>query len=464
MYKVIEMMKKLFFCLLSLIPCIAFADTDGSFVDDVNKPVRWSLGALSAVVKDLYNNHCKTDAPELQQLSDYIYKKNPDATIAEIAKACQSVSLEGALFRYDKKEGECPLDGQYKRGYVQKSGKKVNKTSCEYYVETLVKKQNEYADKYSRRNGLFVKKVGDEFGGVYKIVDFVSDNIGDDTAAKVYVVEDDDKIFLWKNRKIRYGKLSVNIQTNGGTIGINDRSYVFPNKDVTNFMLNLCQQIGSPVEMLVRDASELAGSLTRDVKHKFCGGDTRNDIKSKTIDYVLGRDVDWSSVKNMRYGNQSSTDCHTNMVVFQGELVTFDYLGHWLFGCMRKVNAGTSNGQISKGVEKFYDIAAAKDQQSASGKVKGQASDDGVLKEYQDEGSEYATEMLRFNNTQTVSPEKAIEMVRKYLIQTKKVKSVQDIEKCWTTDCKRGVGTQDYVSCRTAGGKIYQYEFDDICD
>lgn len=455
-----------FYFLVMPIVAMAYDDTDKIVANDVDKKINWSLAALSDVLRDLYHHHCKTSQMELHELSDYIYKKNPTATLAEIKDAClnQTDKLK-PLFYYDTKNGECPQDGESKSGYVQKSGKAVRKSSCQYYMELLTNKQNEYVEKYGdiidNGSGLFVKKVSDKFGGTYQIIDFVSNSSGNNNKANVYVVDDAGDIKNIK-RKIRYGKLAVNIQTAGYSMGINEKSYIFPNYDVTNLMLHLCRQNNIPATMLVSQAPELKGSLTLDVKQMFCGNREGRDDWFTWIADTFGSDVDWGKIGSMRYDNQTVEQCHSNMVVFQNELVSFDYLGHWLFGCMRTVNAGT--GVLSEGINKFYDLFAGADQKSDSGKAKGQAQDDGVLKAYQDEGSQDAKEMLYFYNTQTSTPQEAIELVKKHLLEKKFVNSKSDITECKTSECKKFFGQQDYVYCRIKSGKIYQYEFDDICD
>ena len=48
-------------------------------------------------------------------------------------------------------------------------------------------------------------------------------------------------------------------------------------------------------------------------------------------------------------------------------------------------------------------------------------------------------------------------------MQQGKVKNESEIEECFATECRGGLGTQDYVTCE-AGKKYYKFEFDDICD
>lgn len=459
---------------LLLIPSIAGAyDTnDTANISFENKPINWSLAALSDTLKSLFHHHCTTKEPEIVELSDYIYKTNPTASLAQIKDAClkQADALKTPLFYYETKNGDaCPTDGQQRAGYTQKSGKSANVQSCEYYINLLIEKQNEYVNKYAgiidKKTGLFVKKIGDEFGGAYQIIDYISDGY-DKSKSDVYVIKDDNTTEML-NKKILHGELAVNIKTSGASMGINEKSYIFPNHDVTKKMLQLCQQILNPAAMLAHQAPELKGSLTLDVKQMFCGNRTaRPDWKTKIAD-ILGADFIWNNIESMRYHDQTVEQCHANMVLFQNELVTFDYLGHWLFGCMRQINAGNGDGVISKTATKAvtyaYDKFAAIDQQSDSGKAGAQAQDDGVLKAYQDEGSKDAKEMLAFYNTQTSTPEKAIELVKDRLVFVRFITNKNQIENCWTSGCKKIAGSQDYVSCR-ANGKIYQYEFNDICN
>lgn len=460
---------------LSVIPG-AYADIDKVDVSDKNTPINWSLAALSSVLRDLYNHHCDVNEPELYTFSDFIYKtKKSTATLNEIMINCKdNRELSSVLQHYEKKarDESCPLDSERRAGFVQESGPSVHKTSCEYYIERLVEAQNNYVSflgkSMNQGPGLYIKKVSDDKGGIYRIVDFVSDNKAgkaqDKDNVAVYLIGDDLKSRKFYGPKMHLSDLSmaVNYSTAGFTRGMNEASYVYPELDVTDAIVRLCQQLFAATNMLLQEAPELSSGLTRDVKRMMCNEKKDGDWKFDALG--IDSPMDWSGYK-IRYGSQKDSECHANMVKFQGELVTLDYLGHWLFGCMKRINSG-GNADF---VESLYDWMADKEQENTSSATKGQAKDDGVLKVFQNEGSAAADKMLVFSNTQTPDPKTAIEMVKNYMVNTGIVNDKRKITKCRATECKTvrnvgiSVGMQDYVVCYV-GNTLYQYEFDDICN
>ena len=470
------------FCILSCSNVFAEAEVSGNVATDADTPIVWSLAALSDTIRYLYSNHCKTEKDELQVLSDYIYKKKPHATLKEVKYNCINAnpSLSRVLFHYNTKNGDCPLDGQTKNGYTQKSGPSVGKISCNYFLRELVNKQNKFVDKYGAlalegMPGLYVKRVGNN---VYKVINFVkSSKPNQDDNVVVHILGDDNTNKNDLYRKMYSEDMFVNISTTGKVEGIHNNSYIYTDVDLTDFMLEAARQDGTAFSMLLNSYGLKFGEHY-DIKNWFCGTNKNDKWTTKLKSLVKNR-------QNLRYGSQSVEDCHTNGVIFQGKIVTLEWLGHWLFGQRKAINSGGS--RLGQGV---YDKFADREQSNTSGHNAGQAQTDGAYnKKVQDMGYNAGMETEVFKYTQVKRPEDAINCVKNYLVNKGMVNDKSDIKSCKTTECKSGLksavpaagavitghpvvagaivagtGEQDYVICELKDGRKLQYEFDDICN
>ncbi|MBR5904210.1 MAG: hypothetical protein IKZ49_01595 [Alphaproteobacteria bacterium] len=464
------MKKIILFCFFILIPSITYAYTenDNLVVTDVDKNINWSFGALSSVLRDLLGHHCKVKEPELYILSEFIYKQKPNASLREIKNSCENNNeFQKVLFRYitKSKDETCPLDGEIRSGFEQKSGHKVAKTSCQYYVEMLVNAQNNYVKNYGGivdgKSGFYVKKVSDKYGGIYEIVDFIrSGNISKDN--NITIVKDDGKMIPFgidmveinSNDDIKF-PIMTNVSTSGFTRGIHERSYIYKNIDLTEPIMKLCRQFGDPVSEVWTDVlvspsgkGDFYPGNTFDIKNTFCNEPDNRDKK------FFGENV----VKNLRVDGQTDGECNVNAVVFDNKIVTLQWLGHFLYGCKESVVDG-GKGINSKRYKNWAKVAQVVTNFGQSG----QAKDDGVFIDVQDIGRAEGSKALVFSTTQTATPEEAIKLVKNYMVNNNIVNNESDIEKCEPSECGKRLGKQDYIICR-ANKKVYQYEFDDICD
>ena len=458
-------MKKiiLLVCVSLLMPnfTMAYTNNDKLVVSDVDKPIEWSLSALSGVLRDLLSHHCIVREPELYILSEFIYKQKPNATLREIKDSCEhNTSFQKVLFRYitKSKEDACPADGVQKTGFEQVSGTKVRKTSCQYYLERLVNAQNQYVNNYAdvidKKAGLYVKKYNGKYSEMYEIVDFV--HSGNKTKDKsITIIESDNKTLkpfgLYMSDLVINGQESapnfVNVSTSGQIRGIHEKSYIYKNIDLTEPVMKMCRQFGNPVFELYGDLYDFYPGHTFDVKNVFCREATERDKK------FWGANV----LKNLRVENQTSSECNVNGVVFDGQIVTLQWLGHFLYGCKETI----ADGDVGVNAKR-YKKAAEVAQKITNFNVKGQAGDDGVFIGVQDIGREAGRNMLVFSSTQTTSADMAIKYVKNYMVNTHIVKNRNEIS-CTASECSKIVGHQDYIICH-ANNKVYQYEFDDICN
>ncbi len=473
------------FCFLFLIPGIANAyiydekdklsigENNRVVVTDVDRPINWSLAALSGVLRFLYGHHCNVSESELVGLSDYIFRENPTATLKDIAEYCKNMpepSLSPVLFYYETKDKKtpCPTDGTKVSGFVQKSGSAVAKTSCQYFLRLLIDQQNKYVGKFGGvvdgRPGFYVEKVSDQDGGIYQIVDFInSDDI--EQASSIWEINHDGKSDIKKLNGFSTDIIPdengnsvpafVNILTTGKTRGIHEKSYIFPKVDLTEQIMNACR-IGyeGPLIGVVRDVGVFAPTNAMDVKSTFC------EPANTRVGEAIDENIFGGPIINLRMPGQTVTECHANGVLFNGKLVTLQWLGHFLYGCKRGL---ASNGGENKLIWSMYNKTAEWAQWFTNKGNDAQASDDGVFKNVQNIGSEAAKPMLFFKEKITSSPDEAIELVKQHMIKEGIVEDKYHIRKCTTSGC--GGKKPAYVMCQVAGtNQYYQYEFRYICN
>jgi len=454
--------KSLFLLLISVFfmgyPCVNFADE----VTDVETPIVWDLHALTETMRDLLFQHCKVKQYNLEILSDFILS-NPKRSIAEIAEACsnprdQSRLLSSALFYYDKnvKNVECPAPGEKKDHYQQVSGtfsvdingeiKEINKPSCQYYVEYLKKKQNEFNDykqKYSNydfsKPGLYVERI--ENNKLYRVVNYVKAKEDSNTNENsVYVVGGNTVL----SYPLYSSDMFTNITTGGHTFGIYNHSYIYSNMDVTREIFKMAEQKYGPVQHLI-NSSQLFLEQNLDVKNVYC------------------------KEKKLQRSDQRLIDCHTNGVIFRGKIVTLEWLGHYLFGYRKAITSGKEHA-VS---DMVYEAGAALTQRFTSGSTDGQTKDDGALMKIQEIGYRDGKLATYFSNTQVSSPAEAIKLIKDLFFKIFGTNNIdincpiQDVvENNGIIGSADGRGQQDYVYCyvsQNGGPKIlYQFEFDDV--
>ena len=427
------MMWNKIFCLLFLIPGIANAniynEKDKLSVDanshvvvkDVDRPINWSLAALSHVLRYLYGHHCNVSESELVGLSDYIFRENLTATINDIAEYCKNMpepSLAPVLFYYETKDKEtpCPTNGANVSGFIQQSGSAVAKTSCQYFLELLIDQQNKYVDKFGGvvdgRPGFYVEKVSDQDGGIYQIVDFINSDDIEQATSVWEIINHGDKSDIKKLNGFNPVKISdgngnyvpafVNIMTTGKTRGIHEKSYIFPKVDLTDQIKHACRmEFKGGLTEAGRDVGLFYPTNALDVKSTFC------EPAETRVGKAIDENIFGGAIINLRMPEQTVTECHTNGVLFEGELVTLQWLGHWLWGCKRGL---ASNGGENKIIWGTYNRTAKWAQNLTNKDNDAQASDDGVFKNVQNIGSEAAKHMLFFKENVTSSPDEAIEL------------------------------------------------------
>ncbi len=469
------------FCFLFLIPGIANAyiydekdklsigENNRVVVTDVDRPINWSLAALSGVLRFLYGHHCNVSESELVGLSDYIFRENPTATMKDIAEYCKKMpepSLSPVLFYYETKNGPCPTDGVNVSGFFQKSGSAVAKTSCQYFLELLIDQQNKYVGKFGGvvdgRPGFYVEKVSDQDGGIYQIVDFInSDDI--EQASSIWEINHDGKSDIKKLNGFSTDIIPdengnsvpafVNILTTGKTRGIHEKSYIFPKVDLTEQIMNACRMENKVRGLEIgRDVFLFHPQNALDVKSTFC------EPANTRVGEAIDENIFGGPIINLRMPGQTVTECHTNGVLFNGKVVTLQWLGHFLYGCKRGL--ASSGGENERIWNRYSNVAVTAQGLTNKGND-AQASDDGVFKNVQNIGSEAAKPMLFFKEKITSSPDEAIELVKQHMVKEGIIENKYNIRKCTTSGCDKKPA---YVMCQVAGtNQYYQYEFKDIC-
>ncbi len=287
-----------------------FASANSGQISSTAEPVVWNFVAVGEVMTELVRRYCPTSLDELIKISDYIIEHNQVASVDELINVCvEPKEVAQKLF----------VDGRSKRE-IDKNvgcyGAAVNDDGCAFVIKLLQQQQN----KYNKNNivletpGTYVIKVDNN---VYRIYDVVPGESTD-----IFVLEADVNGNL-----VNTGKLGIqtyandtflNITSGDLTRGVYGNSYIFTDVDLTEKIYSEFDSWdrGTP---LYSAATAVAGR-----------GGNRYDIKER--DYVQQHRITQDSATNPWLRAQTNIDAHTNGFVFQGKIVTAEWLGHYIIG------------------------------------------------------------------------------------------------------------------------------------
>ncbi len=404
-------------------------------------------------ISDAYagvKRYCKkTTGPELSNLNAYIIANNGKLTTQGLVSACQSYLLQT--------EDSCREDELVIDKAIPAS------VQCQAYIGTALDTHNKLVDKL-KNPGTYIQlyhgtgQLGNH-RGVYSIVGVVPGNLND-----IYEITASGEVKILPF-KTGTPNMFINIDTNDNVIGVHNHSVIYTQLDMTKAVSDMIEQ--NTGSLYVVNSYNLSSHGDLDIKDSI--GVELYQTSEQKNDTIYG-----------------AAFAHTNGVFFEGSIVNFEWLGHYIFGARK--------GRSGKGVGGLYDVMADNEQKSTSGQTSGQGQTDsefhkGVAEQARVRyAGETRTEYSWNPNADFATNSQ--EMGRAYFLSHQKITVFEDDEintepeayriageytkkilrnasyvKCWGV-C--GSSGDDTVTCtwRTNSGEsgTTDFIFDDICD
>ena len=415
-------MKKI--CVLFLL----FAGFSGvSFAQTFPDFFELSLTGISEGYAGVKRYCAKTTGEELSKLNNYIIQNNGRLTSGTLVGKCQ---------QYLKQQNDNCVGGNL----VIDKDIPAN-IQCQAYLGTALDVHNKLVDKLQNPgtyvtlyNGTGV--LGDN-RGVYSIVGVVPGN-----SNKIYEIKSGGEV---EELPLQTGTpdMFVNIDTKNNVVGVHNRSVIYTQVDMTQAVSRMIMQNTGGQYLL--NSSGLASQGDLDIKDSI--GVRLYQTPEQQADTKYGK-----------------TYAHTNGVVFEGKVVNFEWLGHYIFGA-RKGSDKLAPGFV-------YDVMADREQATTSANTSGQGQTDSDFhKDVAEQArSRYSGDSVvnllpqyidDFKNVQTSTEIDAYNMASDYV---KSVLGDLNYVKCWGV-C--GFTGNDVVTCQwSANGNngTTNFKFDDICN
>jgi len=429
-----------------------------------NKEYTWSLAAMGDTIDKYYNYRCPVELPQVIKMGNII-KEKPKRSFNELVKLCKIAvkpMTKGNLYEAVK-DRPCGTGKQWAN----------QGEACEQFVYDLIRANNSYAANVRAATlpGTYVEKAnvcGSD--RVYKVLNVVP---GKDSDNKIYLKEG-GKILLLKDYTTQKNGTFINEtaqtkETKAGDIrGVYNKSYIFL-YDVTK-----------EIYRLSNDGRGTSSYSAGAGMHLLPGGeyDFKQSWTQKTCD---------PAHYGFRVPGQTDTQAHTNGVIFKGQVVTLENLGHIITG-MHQADSVAPDKTVEAVVEKLQGA----DKNTVIAAVAGGpivawgATDSKEESAYANDLRHEAESAMRdekddstFAKTQTANEQRAYSLARRHMAKRYGL----DASKInCTGECNKGMDawrmapgsegfeihdTDDFVTCYYKNGsvsKVTVYKFDDICN
>lgn len=440
------------FTLLILIPNMTLAAESGNDVK-----YHWALAALGDTINTYYQNYTggqnrngEHDRLALGMLTSMgnLLKEDSYRTKKELVDNCRTATLrmlESGLF-CDYSAGCTRNDKKYaKTQRVIAPGEE-----CTSFVNDLETANKKYVkERVVNAPGTYIKKTDKCGGAAYQVVNVVP---GKDTDNKIYLINDNGTITRW----------DYNTQKNGTFINETAET-----KDVT----------AGQIRGVYKDSYIFRADVTQAVYRRYNSGrGTALYSAGAGIHLLPKMDYDFKSSwtektcdpKNFgfRVTDQTDTQAHTNGVIFKGQVVTLENLGHIITGMhqedsvapdsvveatvskLQGVNLGGTGDGAAVGAWYGTDSAA---ESNYANDIRADAYDN--MKNEKDDTT--------FKDTKTEKEQDAYNMARNHMAKTYNL-NVAKI----TCGGECNYTHDDFVTCYYKNGnasKVVVYKFDSIC-
>ncbi|MBQ4069761.1 MAG: hypothetical protein IJD52_00075 [Alphaproteobacteria bacterium] len=395
-----------------------------------------SLTAISDAYAGVRRYCAKTKSTELANLNDYIIQNNGALSTHDLVQNCQ--------YFLHQQDDSCDSNNLI----IDKSI--PANVQCQAYIGTAIDAHNKLVDKLTAP-GTYVQPyngtgiLGNN-NGVYSIIGVVPGNSND-----VYNISPTGQVTKLPFQT-RTPDMFINIDTNDNLVGVHNRSVIYSAVDMTKAVSDMIEQSTGGNLLYTLNSSGLSSQGDTDIKDSI--GVELYQTPEQKADSTYG--ASWA---------------HTNGVLFEGRIVNFEWLGHYIFGARK--------GTDAKAIVGLYDLMADNEQATTSGLVGGQAQKDSVIHKGVAEqariiySNEQNTGNLRqnfiesayvnvFANMQTNTEPDAYRQAAEYV---KSILGNVSYVKCWGVCDSVG---DDTVTCTwgTNAGEngITHFTFDDICN
>lgn len=294
-----------------------------------------SLPEISLVgISDAYagvRRYCnKTTGEQLVSLNNFIIRSNGALTAYSLISNCQ----------YYLNETDDICSG----GDLVVDKNIPANVQCQAYIGTALFTHNKLVDKLQKPGTYVMPYNGTGMlgnnRGVYSIVGVVP---GDSN--KIYNIAQDGSVSELPF-ETRTPNMFINIDTNDDVIGVHNHSVIYTQVDMTFAVVKMIEQ-------------KTGGYVFNSIGLKSQGDlDIKNSIGVELYQTPEQK-------KDLTYG---ATYAHTNGVLFQGKVVNFEWLGHYIFGARK--------GSDDNILEDLYDVMADNEQARTSAKTAGQSQTD----------------------------------------------------------------------------------------
>lgn len=316
------------------------------------------LSELALVgISDAYSGvkrYCaKTTSEELLPLNSYIIQNNGNLTAQGLVDKCQ--------YYLKQAQDSCSED----KLVIDKDI--PARVQCQAYIGTALDTHNRLVDKL-KYPGTYIQlyhgtgQLGNH-RGVYSIVGVVPGNSND-----VYEITASGQVnkLAFKTEDPR---MFMNIDTNNNIIGVHNHSVIYTQLDMTKAVSDMIHQKTIPdgfeyQYLLVPGVGSLVSAGVDGYTINSIGLASKGDLDIK--DAIGARlYITPEQQTDKKYG---ATYAHSNGVMFEGKIVNFEWLGHYIFGARKGLDGGLTGG--------LYDYMADREQAKTSGQTKGQGQTD----------------------------------------------------------------------------------------
>lgn len=316
------------------------------------------LSELALVgISDAYagvKRYCaKTTSEELLPLNSYIIENNGNLSAQGLVDKCQ--------YYLKQAQDSCSAD----KLVIDKDI--PARVQCQAYIGTALDTHNRLVDKL-KYPGTYIQlyhgtgQLGNH-RGVYSIVGVVPGNSND-----VYEITASGQVnkLAFKTEDPR---MFMNIDTNNNIIGVHNHSVIYTQLDMTKAVSDMIHQKTIPDGfeyqfLLVPGVGSLVSAGVDGYTINSIGLASKGDLDIK--DAIGARlYITPEQQTDKKYG---ATYAHSNGVMFEGKIVNFEWLGHYIFGARKGLDGGLTGG--------LYDYMADREQAKTSGQTKGQGQTD----------------------------------------------------------------------------------------
>jgi len=346
-----------------------------------------SLIAARQAVLNLKDNYTPTNATDFLPITNYIYEKSGITSPYDILIHCLEHYSYHEYMIYEClkfKDGKCITKGL---SYM---------TRCFAFLDKVLRFHNDAVSKNIVSNtggvaGTYVKRTN--AADVLKVIDVISAG-QDNGPTPVWLVEDNEsnipKQFMYKGKPLLTRTADMFLDKPSGVpMGAFDNNYIIL-RDVTDMIINLYRSGIGTDSYTINHGVNLRPGGKEDLKRN------KDFNMSEYINKVIADVPEINEV-----------DSHTNGVLFEGQVVTAEWLGHYLYGMVRQ-----ESSLNSQTIDDIRDGLQKRDNGGKDGQSDVEAPQFRVAA---DDGSEFVRFLSHFSKSSFSSPQDAMTALVQFL-------------------------------------------------